>query len=94
MTPLVEDQGVDFSQLLSRIRARYKAACASLRIRPRMRPSGPLQNLSTGEVEPEMAIEENDGLDPDHRTQNVTNKPSVWSFTSAARKAGDGGMAF
>lgn len=75
---------LDVAQLISRIRARYKAACSILGIRPRP--------ASSGVVSPD-----SDSLNPGSTEGNVElpNKPpSVWTFTEAVKRAGQGGMAF
>ncbi|CCA67751.1 hypothetical protein PIIN_01575 [Serendipita indica DSM 11827] len=71
---------------LNRIRGRYKAVCASLGVKPRLISSN-LQSKAADNEAPSLP-------DISQEDQESTNKPRVWSFMEAAKKAGTDGLSF
>lgn len=77
---------VDISQLLYRIRARYKATCATIGVRPRLIPSGVSNDVNSSMAEVGQSMDIGEG------NSARDKKPPVWSFTAVASKPG--GLAF
>lgn len=71
-------------QLISKIRARYKAACSTLGVRPRPISSGVLAPAQDPVPVDEM----------DNNVESRVKSPPVWTLTEAVKRAGPGGMAF
>jgi len=81
-----DEDGLDVSALLSRIRARYKALCASLGVKPRLHPApGPSpesNTVVTDEIDNYTAGQ----VPSDDLVQNRTS--AVWSVQSVSHPPG------
>ena len=80
--PRTTVEEVDIVKLMTQIRAKYKAACATLGVRPR------LVGATLGGDVVQDSVEERSG------GGGVPVKKQVWKFEKAVRMAGPGGLGF
>ena len=80
--PWTTDEDVDIVKLMTQIRAKYKAVCATLGVRPRLVAATFGGDVVQGGAEEECK----DGSTPE--------KEHVWNFEQAVKMAGPGGLGF
>ena len=78
--PRTTEEEVDIVKLMTQIRAKYKAACATLGVRPRL-----VGATLGGDVVQDSVEERSDG---------GVAPVKVWKFEKAVRMAGPGGLGF
>lgn len=80
--PQTTEEEVDIVKLMTQIRAKYKAVCSTLGMRPRLVAATLGGDVVQGSVE-----ERSNG-------DGTPVKKQIWNFEKAVRMAGPGGLGF
>ena len=80
--PLTTEEEEDIVKLMTQIRAKYKAVCSTLGMRPRLMAATLGGDVVHGSVE-----ERSNG-------GSTAVKKQIWNFEKAVRMAGPGGLGF
>lgn len=78
-----EDEEVDIVKLMTQIRAKYKVACATLGVRPRLMAATFGGDVVQGGVEGRFGS-----------SGGALEKKQIWDFEKAVRVAGPAGLGF